>query len=277
MYCGVALSFYPISVLRCETLYGTPCSVSERAWSKNLCRSAKALDHATASSSAWAQKQTASHVRQPAHTSSAPAPRSSRNPPPAPWRSETQSPTSCISNIIHLDKSHARTHRLGMPPSTSQLKPTQMPAPTRRTQNHPRILPDLLIRHRFIKRNRIIPRMQHQRWDPYRQDRIRTTSIAIIRALARIPPRRTLILSIKLMQILRLLNPVLGDILIGEEFGAVGLKQSAHRGTHGFAVDFAADPCMQEEGGGDFEAPGVGDDDGGVERAFVTFFGNVLE
>ena len=57
----------------------------------------------------------------------------------------------------------------------------------------------------------------------------------------------------------------------------MGLKERAHRGTHGFAVDFAADPGVEEEGGRDFKAPGVGDDDGGVEEAVVTFFGNVLE
>ena len=169
------------------------------------------------------------------------------------------------------------TYRLSMPPPTTQLKPTQMPAPTRRTQDHIWILLDLLIRHRLIKRNRIVPRMQHQRRDPHRQHRIRTTSIAIIRALARIPPRRTLILAIKLVQILRLLNPLLINILIGEELGAVGLEERAHGGAHGFAVDFAADPGVEEEGGGDFEAPGVGDDNGGVEEAFVTFFGNVLD
>lgn len=168
------------------------------------------------------------------------------------------------------------THRLGMPSPTSEFKPTQMAATTRRAHYNERILLDLLVRHRLIDRNRIIFRVDSQHWDPYCKHTIRTTRIPVVRALGGVTPSRALDFPVKLMKVLERHDTLFGEGSVLEDLVAMGFEEPAHIIAHGFAVDVQAEPRALKGEGGDLELPGVGDDYGGGEEAGGAFFSDVL-
>jgi len=159
-----------------------------------------------------------------------------------------------------------------MPPLTTKLKPTQVSTATRRAHHHPRRLPDLLVRHRFVTRDRIVLGVQAHGRNANGEHAVCTRRVSVVSSFGWVTPRGALELAVELVQVFDRVHLrgsdgfVLGDLL------GVQVEEGAHRLAHGSAVDAHAEPGALQGQRGDFEFPRVGDDEGCGEETRVAFF-----
>jgi hypothetical protein len=137
-----------------------------------------------------------------------------------------------------------------------------MSTTTRRTHHHPRSLPDLLVRHSLIARNRIVRCMQTHSRDSDGQKAVRARRISVISAFGGVPPRVALELPVELVQILDGVHLLTLDGLVLVNLIGVQVVKGAHRFPHGVAVNVHTDPGALQGQRCDFELPGVRDDQG---------------
>jgi hypothetical protein len=159
-----------------------------------------------------------------------------------------------------------------MPPLTTKLKPTQVPATASRTHHHPRRLPDLLVRHRFVTSNWIVLGMQTHGRNANGENTIRTRRISVVRSLGRVSPSGALELAVELVQVLDRVHLLGGDGFVLRDLLGVQIEEGAHGFPHGFAVDVHSQPGALQGQRGDFEFPRVGNDEGCGEGTGVAFF-----